>query len=218
MFNHFVHILVLIQYLLSTTNGAPHCSIHDQLDGSCMQALLRRARRAQFTFFGDQSHPEYKTGDNSPVIIGDSSLYSSSTSETVLKTLRKQTNRVLEGAGDIITAPASLLSNLISYWWVDPSHLLLILMIAVGLSISSLSWSSSPWSFVSAVPVQLDALASLPIEEAIGQWLWPPSFVNNRLQRWRKPFERCLLLLTLIIIHYFFMLLTTVAFHLLLDF
>lgn len=76
----------------------------------------KRHSRSLINLFSDHHQPNYHTGNDSPVIISSDGGSAASTSENWLKTLHKQTNRVIEGAGDVVMTPVNLLSHMKEYW------------------------------------------------------------------------------------------------------
>ena len=62
---------------------------------------------------GHEELNEYRSGDYSPIIIGDTPTPSS---ETWLRFAGKQAGRVLQSTTDIVISPAKWLEHMQSYW------------------------------------------------------------------------------------------------------
>lgn len=75
-----------------------------------------RYQRSLVNLFSDHHQPVYHTGDNSPVIIGDADGAKMATEQNWMNTLHKQTNRIIEGAGDVVMTPVNIITHLKEYW------------------------------------------------------------------------------------------------------
>lgn len=76
-----------------------------------------RHRRGLLNLFSDNHQPVYHTGDASPVIIGDTDGATKlAASQNWMNTLHQQTNRLIEGAGDVVMTPVNILSHIKEYW------------------------------------------------------------------------------------------------------
>ncbi|CAF4317407.1 unnamed protein product, partial [Rotaria magnacalcarata] len=60
--------------------------------------------------------PNIEARDSGTLIIGNSDIYSSIPQATWLKLARNQTNRLVEGATDLVLTPVNWLAHITNYW------------------------------------------------------------------------------------------------------
>lgn len=86
------------------------------LVGFIVAQATSRHRRGLFNLFSDNHQPVYHTGDGSPVVIGNGDGSKMADAQNWMNTLQQQTNRIIEGAGDVVMTPVNMLTHLKSYW------------------------------------------------------------------------------------------------------
>ena len=86
------------------------------LSGFILAQATTRHRRGLFNLFSDNHQPTYHTGNSSPVVVGDGDGSKTAGAQHWMNTLHQQTNRILEGAGDVVMTPVNMLTHLKSYW------------------------------------------------------------------------------------------------------
>ncbi|CAF4406866.1 unnamed protein product [Rotaria magnacalcarata] len=78
--------------------------------------VKERKRRDFFNIFSDIHRPNIEARDSGTLIIGNSDIYSSIPQATWLKLARNQTNRLVEGATDLVLTPVNWLAHITNYW------------------------------------------------------------------------------------------------------
>lgn len=84
----------------------------------CVMVLqgVPRHQRSLINLFSDHHQPVYRTGDSSPVIIGGTDGSNVATAQNWMNTLHKQTNRIIEGAGEVVMTPVNIITHMKEYW------------------------------------------------------------------------------------------------------
>lgn len=80
------------------------------------ESLHVRDRRALIKLFSDEKNSDFKTGNESPIVVGTEGVSSPLPSDNWLKFMKHQTGRVLEGATDIALTPVQWLAHMRTYW------------------------------------------------------------------------------------------------------
>jgi hypothetical protein len=97
-----------------------HQSKHQMIDhcNTTYEQQQPQIRYRRFiTFFDNKDYrKQYKSGNNSPLIVNDGEQTATATTKNLLENLGYQTNRVLDGATDAVLTPFHWLSHITRYW------------------------------------------------------------------------------------------------------
>jgi len=121
-YGYYLFAIALIHYIAYPTSTiAMHQSKHQIIDhiqtiNEQQQPPQIRYRRFITVFDNKNYRKQYRSGDNSPLVVSDGEATATATTKDLLQNLGYQTNRVLEGATDAVLTPVNWLSHITRYW------------------------------------------------------------------------------------------------------
>ncbi|CAF3280690.1 unnamed protein product [Rotaria socialis] len=117
---NFIFVILLLHFdslhgmnINNTTSQIEQTTKINQFKNTLVK---ERKRRDFVNFFSDIHRPNIEARDSGTLIIGNSDIYSSIPQATWLKLARNQTNRLVEGATDLVLTPVNWLAHITNYW------------------------------------------------------------------------------------------------------